>query len=332
MTKKGPVVLIADFIKQDLKPCPNFSTLNEIMNGFVLMINILIHAENEEEGRQSDTIKKRSIFAIKKYLETVPFKETRNSESWELLTKSLPLVKNVNRTQLTIINDEQFKRELEEYVDIMGRINHLVDKLAAKLIPPLYTKLVETHRDVKKMDTVFNTVSVMNQSECLLSVNVGEPCPKYAILNQILSCIELMVNILLYDSGQSFIAKDTSAIRQTILSPPYKDKTEWKAMSESLGQARNFLRHVPFSTITNDKEFEEKVILDNVNKVLNCIKKVLEYDGIMDQIDVLVAEADKDGILGNRHPDLFKKLFETHNLTQNLIKAELPKFTKKKQT
>ena len=59
---------------------------------------------------------------------------------------------------------------------------------------------------------------------------------------------------------------------------------------------------------------------------------MLDYDGIMEQIVFLMAEADKEGRLGSRHPDLFKKLFETHIMTQNLIKAERPKFTKKKKT
>ena len=95
-----------------------------------------------------------------------------------------------------------------------------------------------------------------------------KPCEKQAKLNQILSCIEYMVNILLYSMNQTATiikTNDISAITQIILKPMFQRHPSWKALSKSLPLARNYVRHLPFSAITDNELFKQKVSDCNEN-------------------------------------------------------------------
>ena len=168
----------------------------------------------------------------------------------------------------------------------------------------------------KQTKTVVQSTNQVMKIEDFLNVD-KEPCKKKAKLNQIVEWIEYMVNILLYPTYQPYDSINIHVIdiSAMIQQPTFQKNPSWKALSEPLRQARNYVRHIPFPTIT-DNVFEQKV---------------LDYNEIMEHIIILMAEADNKL---KRNPELFKKLFDTHIFTVNLIKAarKLVPTEKKKTT
>ena len=133
-----------------------------------------------------------------------------------------------------------------------------------------------------------------------LEIN-AEPCPLFITLSKILTCIEIMLNIMLVsiETRQSKLPatlqmKDVTAIRETI-QQSFKNDVAWMNLSKSLGMVRNFLRHQPCSTINDIVLFQQKLA---------------DFTQIMKSIRTLSSSLSPTL---KRHPKLLKKLRQTDN-------------------
>ena len=134
-----------------------------------------------------------------------------------------------------------------------------------------------------------------------------EPCPRFTALSKILTCTEIMLNIMLVsiETRQSKLPatlqmKDITALRETI-QLSFKSDVNWMTLSKSLGLARNFLRHLPCSTITDIVLFKQKLA---------------DFERIMRSVRTLSSSLTPTL---KRHPKLLKKLRQTDNCAGLMI-------------